>query len=138
MDFYAGLPILVASFIAVVLFSWLEIERRLIEANLRRYAVTENGIGPVRTLLRTNARVRRVWLASAVAAPLIMAFSGQLDAYGIAHILDDWLQIIAPLTSALFSAAVAWLLVASVVLVHATHCYVLARLRCPRLRGEYW
>jgi hypothetical protein len=138
MDFFAGLPILVASLVAVMLFTWLNLERRMIEADLRRYPDSEGAGVPIGALLRANARVRGVWLTSAVAAPLIMAFSGQLDDHGIAHILNDSLQIIAPLTSALFSAAVAWLLVASILLVHATHCRLLARLRCSRLRGEYW
>ena len=138
MAFYAGLPILVASCIAVVLFTWLDSERRTIEANLRRYAGSEEPPVPLASLRRTRSRVRRVWWASAVAAPLVMAFSGQLDAHGIAHVFDDALQIIAPLTSACFSATVAWLLIASVPLVHAAHCQVLTRLRCSRLRGEYW
>jgi uncharacterized membrane protein len=142
MDFEAGLPILVASLVAVLLFSWLQLERRAIAYNLIAYGLL---FGEGRELAeltarleRVYARTRRVVFGSAIAAPTVMFFSGQLDAHGIAHVFDDALQVIAPFTSACFSAAVAWLLVLTPLVVHGTHCRLLDCIRCPRGREELW
>jgi hypothetical protein len=67
-----------------------------------------------------------------------MAFSGQLDAHGIAHVYNDALQIIAPFTSACFSAAVACLLVMSPRVVLRAHAYLLALFPGARDRREFW
>jgi len=142
MDFAAGLPILVASLVAVLLFTWLQLERRAITYNLIAYGLLFGDGAEFAALTerleRVYARTRRVVFGSAVAAPTVMFFSGQLDAHGIAHVFDDALQIIAPFTSACFSAAVAWLLVLTPMVVHGTHCRLLDRFRCPRERKELW
>jgi hypothetical protein len=139
MDFEAGLPILVASFIAVVLFTWLQLERRAIQRNLLIYAGSPQQL-PVVTagLERTYSRVRKVVMWSSLAAPSVMAFSGQLDEHGLAQAFNGLLQVIAPFTSACFSATVAWLLIASALVVHAAHCRLLELFRCPRQRKEFW
>jgi hypothetical protein len=67
-------------------------------------------------------------------APGVMAFSGQLDSHGIAHIYNDALQVIAPATSAFFSAMVAWLLITSPLVVHTSHMRLLGLF--PRTRGH--
>jgi hypothetical protein len=139
MDFEAGLPILVASLVAVILFTWLQLERRAIAHDLQIYA------GPGRQLPRVTApvertfgRVRKVVLWSSLAAPSVMAFSGQLDEHGIAQAFDGSLQIIAPFASACFSAAVAWLLIVSALVVHAAHCRMLELFRHSQVRKEFW
>jgi hypothetical protein len=138
MDFEAGLPILVASFIAVVLFTWLQIERRAIRHNLVVYAGSQQLPTVTASLERTYSRVRRVVLWSSLAAPSVMAFSGQLDQHGVAQAFNGSLQVIAPFTSACFSATVAWLLIASALVVHAAHCRMLELFQCPGQRKEFW
>ena len=137
MDFEAGLPILVASLVAVLLLTWLSIQRRWIERSIRHYN-NKQMCGVTAPLERTNARVRWVVISSTLAAPMVMAFSGQLDAHGVANVFNGALQVIAPFTSACFSAAVAWLLIASALVVHATHCRLLDLFRYPRERREFW
>jgi hypothetical protein len=137
MDFEAGLPILVDSLIAVVLLSWLSSEVQWMESTLLLYmrrqvpAVTER-------LKRINELARTVAILSTLVAPTIMAFSGQLDAHGVAHIYNDALQIIAPTTSAFFSAAVAWLLIISLLAVYRSHVHWLDLLPGSRGRREFW
>ncbi|MDE2148594.1 MAG: hypothetical protein KGJ55_01925 [Gammaproteobacteria bacterium] len=141
MDFDAGLPILVASLVAVLLLSWSTLQRRWLESSACLYArrAAPGVIGPViGPLQRTNAWLRTVALSSTFAAPTVMAFSGQLDAHGIANVYHGLLQIIAPLTSACFSAAVAWLLIVTPLAVHATHCRLLELFRASFQRREYW
>jgi hypothetical protein len=138
MDFEAGLPILVASFIAVVLFTWLQLERRAIRHNLVVYASSQQLSAVTASLERTYSRVRRVVMWSSLAAPAVMAFSGQLDEHGVAQAFNGSLQVIAPFTSACFSATVAWLLIASALVVHAAHCRMLELFRCPGQRKEFW
>ncbi|MBL6749929.1 MAG: hypothetical protein ISP90_05370 [Nevskia sp.] len=138
MDFEAGLPILVASAVAVVLFTWLQLERRAIAHDLRIYArgyQLPTVTGPVE---RTFTRVRSVVLWSSLAAPSVMAFSGQLDEHGVALAFNGALQIVAPFASACFSAAVAWLLVISALVVHAAHCRMLELFRHPQGRKDFW
>jgi len=137
MDFAAGLPILVASLVAVVVLTWLSLERRGLESNLRAFAGQQAPQVTAR-LDRTNFWVRKIVLISTVMAPLMMAFSGQLDEHGIANACNGLLQIIAPFTSACVSAAVAWSLVASALVVHAAHVQLLELFRCPRQRKEFW
>jgi len=137
MDFAAGLPILVASLVAVVVLTWLSLERRGLEGNLRAFAGQQAPQVTAR-LDRTNFWVRKIVLISTVMAPLMMAFSGQLDEHGIANACNGLLQIIAPFTSACVSAAVAWSLVASALVVHAAHVQLLELFRCPRQRKEFW
>jgi hypothetical protein len=138
MDFEAGLPILVDSFIAVVLFSWLTSEVRWMETNLLLYAHRQ--VPQVTDQLKeTNRRIRSVAMAATLVAPTIMAFSGQLDSHGIAHIYNDALQIIAPTTSAFFSAAVAWLLIRSPMIVHRSHRNLLSLFpRARRRNRDFW
>ena len=139
MDFEAGLPILVASFVAVVLFTWLQLERRWIENDLQIYAGERSaGVSLTVRLERIYRRVRTVAIYSSIAAPTIMFFSGQLDEHGVAQAFNGRLQIIAPFTSACFSAAVAWLLIASPMVVHAAHRQLLDAFRCPKQRKEFW
>lgn len=139
MDFEAGLPILVASFIAVVLFTWLQIERRAIRHNLVVYAGSQQQLPMVTAgLERTYSRVRKVVMWSSLAAPAMMAFSGQLDQHGVAQAFNGMLQVIAPFTSACFSATVAWLLIASALVVHAAHCRLLELFACPGQRKDLW
>ena len=138
MDVDAGMPILGASIAAMLLFVWLQLERVAIRRNLAAY-----GAGPevprlIGRLERTYIRVRWIALWSAVAAPTVMFFSGQLDAHGIAHVFDNRLQFIAPLTSAYFAAAVAWLLIAAPLAVHGSYCELLKLFGCTRLRKEFW
>lgn len=137
MDFNAGLPILVASFVAVLLLTWLTLQRRWLERSARLYG-RRSAVGVTRSLERTNVWLRNVVLSSSFAAPSVMAFSGQLDAHGIANAFHGLLQIIAPFTSACFSAAVAWLLIITPLVVHATHCRLLELFRAPFERREYW
>lgn len=137
MDVEAGMPILVASLVAMLLLSWLSVQRRWLESSVRQYAKRPLA-GITQPVERTNARVRWVAWAATVAAPMVMAFSGQLDAHGIADAFDGLLQVIAPLTSALFSAAVAWLLIASTLVVHSAHCRILELFRASRERRDYW
>lgn len=138
MDFDAGLPILGASIAALLLFTWLQMERRAIQRNLRVY----NAGGELQHVAgrfeRIYKQVRWLTLSSTPAAPLIMFFSGQLDAYGIAHVFDDRLQMIAPLTSAYFAAADAWLLIATPMAVHGVYRELLAVFRCQRYHREFW
>ena len=82
--------------------------------------------------------MRQVVFWSSLAAPSVMAFSGQLDEHGVAQAFDGALQIIAPFTSACFSAAVAWLIIVSALVVHASHLRLLELFRCPRQRKEFW
>ena len=138
MDFDAGLPILGASIAALLLFTWLQMERRTIRHNLRVYDRAGELQQVAGRFERIYKQVRWLTLSSAPAAPLIMFFSGQLDAYGIAHVFDDRLQMIAPLTSAYFAAADAWLLIATPLVVHGTYRELLQLFRCQRLRGEFW
>ena len=138
MDFEAGLPILVASFIAVVLFTWLQLERREIQHNLFVYSGNAQLPTVTAGLERTYSRVRQVVLWSSLAAPSVMAFSGQIDELGVAQAFNGALQIIAPFTSACFSAAVAWLIIVSALVVHASHLRLLELFRCPRQRKEFW
>ncbi len=138
MDVDAGMPILGASIASILLSLWLIWQQHWIERCVRAYAARRQAAGLTSSLEHISVRVRWVAFSSAVAAPTIMAFSGQLDAYGIAHIYNNALQIIAPLTSACFAAAVAWLLIASPLVVHATHCRLLDLFRCSRLRREFW
>lgn len=120
MDFEAGLPILVDSLIAVVLLSWLSRELKWMESNVHTYLRKQ--VPQVTDQLKeTNRRTRTVALLATLVAPGVMAFSGWLDANGFAHIYNDSLQLIAPFTSACFSAAVAWLLIRSPVEVHRSH-----------------
>lgn len=137
MDFEAGLPILVASFVAVVLFSWLQLERRWIQHDLLAYA-GRGSSGITSRLDRVYRRVRKVVIGSTIAAPTIMLFSGQLDAHGVAQAFDGNLQLIAPFTSACFSAATAWLLIASPLVVHGVHLQLLELFRCPKQNKEFW
>ncbi len=88
-------------------------------------------------LERTYSRVRQVVLWSSLAAPSVMAFSGQLDEHGMAQAFNGALQIIAPFTSACFSAAVMWLIIVSALVVHASHLRLLELFRCPRQRKEF-
>ena len=138
MDFEAGAPILVASMVAVVLFTWLQLERRTIEHHLQVYAGCRRLPTVTAPVDRTFARVRQVVFWSSLAAPSVMAFSGQLDEHGVAQAFNGTLQVIAPFTSACFSAAVVWLLIASAVVVHAAHCRILELFRYPRERKEIW
>jgi hypothetical protein len=137
MDFAAGLPSLVASLVAVVVLTWLSLERRGLESNLRAYAGQQVPQVTAR-LDRTNSWVRKIVMVSTVTGPLMMAFSGQLDEHGIANACNGLLQIIAPFTSACVSAAVAWALVASALVVHAAHVQLLELFRCPHQRKEFW
>jgi hypothetical protein len=137
MDFEAGLPILVASFVAVVLSTWLQTEQRWIQHDLLAYAGRGHA-GITSRLDRVYQRVRRVVIGSTLAAPAIMLFSGQLDAHGAAQAFDGNLQLIAPFTSACFSAATAWLLVASPRVVHGVHLQLLELFRCPKQSKEFW
>jgi hypothetical protein len=137
MDFEAGLPILVASFVAVVLSTWLQTERRWIQQDLLAYAGPAHA-GITSRLDRVYQRVRRVVIGSTLAAPTIMLFSGQLDAHGAAQAFDGNLQLIAPFTSACFSAATAWLLIASPLVVHGVHLQLLELFRCPKQSKEFW
>jgi hypothetical protein len=137
MDFEAGLPILVDSFIAVVLLSWLSSEVRWMESSLALYVRRQ--VPYVTTHLKeTNERVRSIAVTSTLVAPSVMAFSGQLDAHGIAHIYNDALQVIAPATSAAFSALLAWLLITSPLVVHRTHVRLLGLFPHTRGRRDFW
>jgi hypothetical protein len=138
MDFEAGLPILVASLIAVVLFTWLQLERRAIAKDLQIYAGRQYLPVVTAPVERTFSRVRQVVLWSSLAAPSVMAFSGQLDEHGVAQAFNGALQIIAPFTSACFSATVMWLLIVSALAVHAAHCRMLELFRHPQGRKEFW
>jgi hypothetical protein len=137
MDFDAGLPILGASIAALLLFTWLQMERRAIRHNLRVYDARGELQQVAGRFERIYKQVRWLTLSSTPAAPLIMFFSGQLDAYGIAHEFDNRLQMIAPITSAYFAAADAWLLIASPLVVHGTYRELLSLFRCQRPR-EFW
>ncbi len=137
MDFEAGLPILVDSLIAVVLLSWLSSETQWMESSLLLY-VRRQVPSVTDRLKRLNERARTIAILSTLVAPGIMAFSGQLDAHGIAHIYNDALQIIAPTTSALFSAMVAWLLIISPRAVHKSHLHLLGLFPGTRERREFW
>ena len=69
MDFEAGMPILIASAIAVVLFTWLQLELRSIEHNLLVYAGCRQlpvVTGPVQ---KAFAKVRRIVFWSSLASP---------------------------------------------------------------------
>ncbi len=138
MDFDAGLPILGASIAALLLFTWLQVERREIRQSLKVY----NAAGELRQVShrfeRIYQQVRWLTLSSTPAAPLIMFFSGQLDAHGVAHVFNDRLQMIAPLTSAYFAAADAWLLIATPLAVHSIYRELLGVFRSQRQRGEFW
>ncbi|MDR3416747.1 MAG: hypothetical protein P4L83_11225 [Nevskia sp.] len=138
MDFEAGLPILIASFAGVLLFSWLQLERRIIAHNLRIYAATKPASAVTAGLERTYSRVRKMVLWSSLAAPSVMAFSGQLDEHGVAEAFSGALQVIAPFTSACFSAAVTWLIIVSAVVVHTAHCRLLEQFRSTGQRKEFW
>ncbi len=138
MDFEAGLPILVDSLIAVVLLSWLTSEVRWMEDNVLTY-VRRQVPQVTDQLKETNRRTRAVAVWATLVAPTIMAFSGQLDAHGVAHIYNDSLQIIAPFTSACFSAAVAWLLIRSPLDVHRSHRNLLGLFpRSRRRQRDFW
>ena len=138
MDFEAGLPILVDSFIAIVLLTWLSNEVRWMETNLLLYMRRQ--VPQVTFQLKeTNRRTRTVAIMATIVAPSVMAFSGQLDAHGIAHIYNDALQVIAPMTSACFSATVAWLLVSSPMVVHRSHRHLLGLFpRGRRRQRDLW
>jgi hypothetical protein len=142
MDFVAGLPVLVVSLIAVVLFTWLQIERRVFDHNLQIYVGAPRNCAQTaivrQRLDKLHYNVRNVVLCSLLAAPSMMAFSGQLDDRGIADSFNGLLQVIAPFVSACFSAAVAWLLIVSATVVHAAHCRLLASFRCNSVRKEFW
>ena len=138
MDFEAGLPILIDSLIAVLLLSWLTSEVRWMERNLLIYMhrqvpqVTDQ-------LKQTNRLTRSLAVWATLVSPSVMAFSGQLDAHGIAHIYNDSLQVIAPFTSACFSAAVAWLLIRSPLIVHESHRSLLSLFPLSRRRQrDFW
>jgi hypothetical protein len=138
VDFEAGLPILIASAIAVVLFTWLQLELRSIEHNLLVYAGCRKLPVVTAPVQQTFGRVRKIVMWSSLASPTVMAFSGQLDQHGVAQAFNGLLQIIAPFTSACFSAAVAWMLIASTLVVHGAHCRLLELFRSPRERKEFW
>jgi hypothetical protein len=138
VDFEAGLPILIASGIAVVLFTWLQLELRSIEHNLLVYAGCRKLPVVTAPVRQTFGRVRRIVMWSLLASPAVMAFSGQLDEHGVAQAFNGSLQIIAPFTSACFAAAVAWMLIASTLVVHGAHCRLLELFRSPRERKEFW
>jgi len=138
MDFDAGLPILGASIAALLLFTWLQIERRAIRYNLRVYDRNGELQHIAGRFEHTYKQVRWLTLMSTPAAPLMMFFSGQLDAYGIAHVFDDRLQMIAPLTSAYFAAADAWLLIATPLVVHRIYRELLSVFRSRPQPREFW
>lgn len=138
MDIDAGMPILGASIAALLLFTWLQMERREIRRNLAVYGADRELLQAAARFELAYARVRWVVFFSTPAAPLMMFFSGQLDAYGIAHVFNDRLQFIAPVASAYFAAAVAWLLIATPLAVHGTYCELLRRFRAPRRAQELW
>lgn len=137
MDVNAGMPILGAWLASVLLLLWLSWQQRWIERCVRAYSRRQATMltSPLR---HANLRVRRLAISCMLAAPALMAFSGQLDSYGIAHIYNNTLQIIAPLTSACFAATMLWLLIASPLAVHATHCRLLDLFHCPGQRREFW
>ena len=137
MDFEAGLPILVDSFLAVVLLSWLSGETRWMERCLRIYV---RGQAPFVTeqLRRTSDRVRAIAVSATLVSPSVMAFSGQLDEHGIAHIYNNALQVVAPTTSACFSAIVAWLLIVSPLVVHRSHLRLLGLFPRSRRERDFW
>jgi|SRR5882757_3712317 len=138
MDFDAGLPILGASIAALLLFTWLQMERRALRYNLLVYDKGGELQHIAGRFERTYKQVRWLTLMSTPAAPLIMFFSGQLDAYGIAHVFDNRLQMIAPLASAYFAAADAWLLIATPMAVHGIYRELLGVFRSQRHYREFW
>lgn len=138
MDVDAGMPILGAAIAALLLFGWLTWQRAWLRRWVHRCAMASATTATVAAFERNARCVRAVALSGMLVAPLMMLFSGQIDAYGIAHIYNDTLQIIVPLVSAVFAAAVAWLLVASPVSVHSAHCRLLREFRYPGQRGEFW
>ena len=138
MDFEAGLPILVDSLVAVLLLSWLSSEVKWMESNLLIY-MRQQVPQVTDPLKETNRRIRSLAMWATLVAPSVMAFSGQLDAHGIAHIYNDSLQVIAPFTSACFSAAVAWLLIRSPLVVHESHRSLLGLFpRARRRQRDLW
>lgn len=137
MDVDAGMPILGAWLASVLLLLWLSWQQRWIERCVRAYS-RRQAIALTSPLQHTNLRVRRLVISSMFAAPALMAFSGQLDSYGIAHIFNNTLQIIAPLISACFAATILWLLIISPLVVHATHCRLLDLFQYPGQRRELW
>lgn len=137
MDIFAGLPILVTSLVALLLLNWLRNERQYFEQD--NPANQASGEPPVTAQLsRTMRWLQRIITGALIVAPLIMIFSGQLDAYGIADEFDGSLQFIAPFTSAVFSAAVFRLMILALVVVYVAHTRLLGRFRPTRDRKELW
>lgn len=138
MDFLAGLPILVTSLVALLLLNWLRNERQYFEQDAE--ANRANGSAPPVTaqLTRTMRWLQRILISALVFAPVMMIFSGQLDAHGVAEAFDGNLQFIAPFVSAVFSAAVFRLLILAVVVVYVAHTRLLSRFRPTRERKEFW
>ncbi len=137
MDIFAGLPILVASLVALLLLNWLRNEQQYFEQDSRAYLGADAG-AVTGQLTRTMRWLQRIILGALVVAPLVMLFSGQLDAHGVADAFDGSLQFIAPFTSAVFSAAVFRLLILALVVVYVAHTRLLSRFRPTRERKELW
>lgn len=142
MDIDAGMPILGACVASILLFLWVSWQHHWISSCIRLYtrrrAHDASNSRATALLKRTFVQVRRVMIASMLAAPLVMLFSGQLDSHGLAHLYNDRLQIIAPLTSACISAAVLWLLIASPIAVYLSHRRMLDLFDRTEQRGEFW
>lgn len=137
MDIFAGLPILVSSLVALLLLNWLRNEQQYFEQDSKACRGSE--LTPVTgQLTRTMRWLQRIIMGALIVAPVIMLFSGQLDAHGIADEFDGSLQFIAPFTSAVFSAAVFRLLILALVVVYVAHTRLLGRFRPTRERKELW
>lgn len=137
MDFSAGLPILGASLAAMLLLSWLTLQRRWLEGCARLYVQKPPPEFAAR-LSRNSARLRKLALAATCAAPAVMMFRGQLAAHEISNLWHGLPGILAPLASACFAAAVMAFLIVTPLAVHATYCQLLELFRAPPERREYW
>jgi len=137
VDVDAGMPILGACVASVLLLLWMIWQKRWIERCVWVYSRRQ---APMLTspLRHIHLRVRRLMFSSLLATPAIMFFSGQLDAHGIAHVYNNTLQIIAPLTSACFAAAMLWLLIVSPLAVYTAHCRLLDLFYFQGHRREFW
>ncbi len=137
MDIFAGLPILVTSLVALLLLNWLRNEQQYFEQDGKKN-LSAGEPSVTGQLTRTMRWLQRIITGALVVAPVIMVFSGQLDAHGVAEEFDGSLQFIAPFTSAVFSAAVFRLMILALVVVYVAHTRLLGRFRPTRERKELW